>query len=222
MGERWKYVQAFAEFCKREGELRVDLQDHQGRPFAAYRSGAVGLGADWGTEVLDFADRRSNLPLWDWQSGLEPLTDDELECCKRFVADNGFSWGYYGSPPEPAQLQFPNVRTVEVVEVPLTSRLTAFMSAKPRCDARIHDFHCSVRAKDVDPASGWRVPSAVADAHRCTARSCCGSCASHMCVLPPRHCAQGREDLCASGGQRANVEVGVAAAEVLADVWKQL
>jgi len=118
MGGRSEYVQAFAEFCEREGEFGVDLKDHQGRPFAAYRSGAVGLCADLGMELLDFADRRVNLPPWDWQSGLEPLTDDELECCRRFVADNGFSWGYYGTPHEPAQLQFPNVRTVEVVEVP--------------------------------------------------------------------------------------------------------
>lgn len=93
MGEQWKYVQAFFEFCERDNGLRVDLQDHQGRPFAVYRSGAVGLGADWGTQVLDFADRPSGLPGWDRQFGLEPLTDRELESCRSFIADNGFSWG---------------------------------------------------------------------------------------------------------------------------------
>jgi hypothetical protein len=116
MDEQWKYVQAFAEYVEREA-LAVELFDCDGLPVAAYRSSAVGLGRDWGPQVLDFADRQTGLSPWTWRP-LVRLTNAEVAACKQFIADGEFHWGYYASPVEPADLQFPRTRSVQVVGVP--------------------------------------------------------------------------------------------------------
>ncbi|MEU0266638.1 hypothetical protein [Nocardioides sp. NPDC006303] len=116
MDEQWKYVQAFAEYMEREG-LALDLLDFDGLPVAAYRSSAVGLGRDWGLEIFDLADRQAGLRSWE-RRPLSALTDDEVAACSQFVSDGEFSWGHYGNPIEPADLEFPKTRSVQVVEVP--------------------------------------------------------------------------------------------------------
>lgn len=116
MDEQWKYVQAFAEYVETEA-VAVELFDLDGLPVAAYRSSAVGLDRDWGPQILDFADREAGLPPWEWRP-LDRLTDPEVAACKQFISDGEFFWGYYGTPVEPADLEFPKTRSVQVVKVP--------------------------------------------------------------------------------------------------------
>lgn len=123
MDEQWKYVQAFAEYVGREA-LEVELFDFDGLPFAAYRSSAVGLGRDWGPQILDFSDRQTGLSPWAWRP-LDRLSDAEVAACKQFIADGEFLWGYYVTPVEPADLEFSKTRSVQVVEVP--------RAESPRC-----------------------------------------------------------------------------------------
>lgn len=118
LDEQWKYVQAFAEYCNRVLDWKVDLLNHRGTPVVAYRSSAVGLGEDWGSELLDFADRATGLESWEWRSDFQSLSDDELQACVAFIDGNRFSWGYRMLAREPAILEYPNVKTVQVVEVP--------------------------------------------------------------------------------------------------------
>lgn len=116
MDEQWKYVQAFADYMHREGSA-VELYVFDGLPVAAYRSSAVGLDSDWGLQILDFADRRAGLPAWEYQQ-LDRLTDAEVAACRQFASDTEFMWGHYGAPVEPADLEFPKTRSVQVLEVP--------------------------------------------------------------------------------------------------------
>lgn len=116
MDEQWKYVQAFAGYVEGEA-LEVEVLDLDGLPVAAYRSSAVGLSREWGPKILDFADRHAGLPLWEWRP-LDGLTDAEVAACKQFISDSEFLWGSYGTPVEPADLEFPKTRSVQVVDVP--------------------------------------------------------------------------------------------------------
>ena len=47
---------------------------------------------------------------------MDRLTDPEVAACKQFVSDGEFFWGYYGTPVEQADLEFPKTRSVQVVE----------------------------------------------------------------------------------------------------------
>lgn len=114
--QQWKYVQAFAEYVESEG-IAVELLELEGLPVAAYRSSAVGLGTDWGVQILDFDDRQTGLSLWE-QRPLNGLTDAEVAACEQFVRNNEFLWGHYGTPVLPADLDFPKSRTFQVVEMP--------------------------------------------------------------------------------------------------------
>ena len=115
--EQWKYVQAYAEFSERRG-MAVALRDHQGFPVAAGRSAAVGLGENWGLELLDLADHFDlGLPEWQRREGFAALTDEDIERCAAFVDANEFSWGFYARAREQAELPRPQTRTVFVTEV---------------------------------------------------------------------------------------------------------